>query len=77
MRALLSAARRPAMLAAGAVRVLLRCCDVLNVVLKLAALHALAQAQAQALEKSEWVGRAFADRARAKTRRFQEGCPGR
>jgi hypothetical protein len=30
-----------------------------------AALHALAQAQAQALEKSEWVGRAFADRARA------------
>lgn len=30
-----------------------------------AALHALAQAQAQALEKSQWVGRAFADRARA------------
>ncbi len=30
-----------------------------------AALHALAQAQAQVLEKSQWVGRAFADRARA------------
>lgn len=30
-----------------------------------AALRALAKAQAQALEKSEWVGRAFADTARA------------
>jgi hypothetical protein len=30
-----------------------------------AALHALAKAQAQALETSQWVGRAFADRARA------------
>jgi hypothetical protein len=30
-----------------------------------AALHALAQAQSKALEKSEWVGRSFADRARA------------
>ena len=30
-----------------------------------AALQALARAQAQSLEKSEWVGRAFADRARA------------
>lgn len=30
-----------------------------------AALHALAKAQAQALEKSAWVGRAFADTARA------------
>jgi len=30
-----------------------------------AAMRALAEAQAKALEKSEWVGRAFADRARA------------
>ncbi len=30
-----------------------------------AALHALATAQAQALAKSQWVGRAFADTARA------------
>uniref|UniRef100_UPI0035CB62F0 DUF1178 family protein n=1 Tax=uncultured Sphingomonas sp. TaxID=158754 RepID=UPI0035CB62F0 len=30
-----------------------------------AALHALAKAQAAALEKSQWVGRAFADQARA------------
>ncbi len=30
-----------------------------------AAIRALAEAQARALEKSEWVGRAFADRARA------------
>jgi len=30
-----------------------------------AAIRALAEAQAKALEKSEWVGRAFADRARA------------
>jgi hypothetical protein len=30
-----------------------------------AALHALASAQRKALEKSEWVGRTFADRARA------------
>ena len=34
--------RRAAMLDAGAVRVLLRCCDVLNESLKLASLHALA-----------------------------------
>ena len=33
--------RRPAMLGAGAVKVLLRCCDVLNEDLKLASLHAL------------------------------------
>ena len=30
-----------------------------------AAIQALAQAQARMLEKSEWVGRAFADKARA------------
>lgn len=30
-----------------------------------AALHALAKVQAKALENSQWVGRAFADRARA------------
>jgi hypothetical protein len=30
-----------------------------------AAIRALAEAQAKALEKSEWVGKAFADRARA------------
>jgi hypothetical protein len=30
-----------------------------------AAMRALAEAQSKALEKSEWVGRAFADRARA------------
>ena len=30
-----------------------------------AAMRALAEAQAKALEKSEWVGKAFADRARA------------
>ena len=30
-----------------------------------AAIQALAQAQARILEKSEWVGRAFADKARA------------
>jgi hypothetical protein len=30
-----------------------------------AAIRTLAEAQAKALEKSEWVGRAFADRARA------------
>ena len=30
-----------------------------------AAMQALAEAQAKALEKSEWVGKAFADRARA------------
>lgn len=39
---LLLPSRRAAMLAAGAVRVLLRCCDALNENLKLTALHALA-----------------------------------
>ena len=39
---LLLPSRRPAMLAAGAVKVLLRACDVLNEALKLASLHALA-----------------------------------
>lgn len=40
-----------------------------------AALHAIVEAQSKALEKSQWVGRAFADRARAMHAGEEDAAP--